>query len=73
MDPILYPGKVYLYKGKPVFMTGGQYFGSWGVSNFWHWRRIKKDGTLSQKEYCDYDNRGLFKKYPGKYTIEVKL
>lgn len=53
-------GTIWRYKGKPVFITGGQYTGSYGgISNFWNFRTIEKDGTLGE-EYGDYDNKNQF-------------
>lgn len=35
--------------GRRVKIVGGEYWGDHGISNFWYWRRIKKDGTLFKK------------------------
>ena len=44
-----------------VFITGGHYMGTYGVSNFFDRKKINQDGTLDdKKEYHDYDNRGDF-------------
>jgi len=48
-------GEVRVINGKPSLITGGQYMGEYGISNFWYWRTIKKDGTLG-KEYHGYNN-----------------
>ena len=38
-----------------VFITGGSYMGTYGVSNFFYWRKINKDGTLdNKKEFHGY-------------------
>jgi len=65
-------GQVYLYKGTPVFITGGEYMGTYGISNYWYWRKIKSDGTLG-RSYRGYDNGGYFTEYPGEFEIIIKL
>lgn len=58
----------YLYKGKPVFVTDHQYYGSnGGICNFVGFRPIRKDGTLG-KRAGDYDH-GQFK--PIKFRVQV--
>jgi len=37
-------------------ITGGQYRGTHGISNFWTWRRVNKNGVLSKKEHSGYFN-----------------
>jgi hypothetical protein len=39
--------------GRTVRITGGQYWGTYGVSNFWYWRPVNLDGTLGPEE-CGY-------------------
>lgn len=44
-------GRVYKHpSGRRVKITGGQYWGEHGVSNFWYWREVKADGTLGKLE-----------------------
>ena len=40
--------------GYKVKIVSGQYWGTYGLSNHWDWRRVKKDGTLSKKIYSGY-------------------
>ena len=40
--------------GRTVRIVGGQYWGTHGLSNFWDWREILADGTLSEKIECGY-------------------
>jgi len=53
-------GREYMYKpddknvARRVRITDGEYWGDYGVSNFWTWHYIKPDGTLYPKEYCGY-------------------
>jgi len=35
-------------KGYPVKVVDGQYWGTYGLSNFWSWRRVKPDGSLGR-------------------------
>lgn len=37
-----------------VYVTDGQYWRAPGISNFWYWREILTDGTLSEKEDSGY-------------------
>ncbi len=39
--------------GRTVKITGGQYMGKHGLSNFWHWHEVK-GSVLSEKEECGY-------------------
>jgi hypothetical protein len=40
--------------GRTVEITGGQYWGTHGLSNFWDWREVLPDGSLSTKKECGY-------------------
>jgi len=40
--------------GYMVKIVDGQWWGSHGLSNFWYWRRIKKDGSLSRRKESGY-------------------
>lgn len=35
--------------GRTVKITEGRYWGDHGLSNFWYWREVLKDGSLSDK------------------------
>lgn len=37
--------------GRKVKIMGGQYWGEYGLSNFWYWREVKEDGTLGEIEH----------------------
>jgi|GEM_PF-6150230 len=57
-------GLVFNYKGKPNVIVSGSYLGQGfggmegGVSNWWCWKPILKDGTLGvrKEDYCNTDN-----------------
>jgi len=36
--------------GRTVKITSGQYWGTYGLSNFWHWREVLPDGSLGKEE-----------------------
>lgn len=40
--------------GRTVEITSGQFWGEHGVSNFWYWREVLSDGSLSEKEEHGY-------------------
>lgn len=40
--------------GRPVKIVDGQYWGEHGVSNFWRWKEVLKDGSLSDKTEYGY-------------------
>ena len=40
--------------GRTVKITDGQFWGEYGVSNFWHWHEVMPDGSLSDKRECGY-------------------
>jgi hypothetical protein len=39
--------------GRNVLIIAGQFWGTHGISNFWHWREVLPNGTLGPKE-CGY-------------------
>lgn len=40
--------------GRRVKITSGQYWGTHGLSNFWSWREVLSDGSLSDTEEHGY-------------------
>lgn len=40
--------------GYLVEITQGQWWGTYGLSNFWYWKRVSEDGSLSDEEECGY-------------------
>lgn len=41
--------------GSLVEITGGSFYGGYGrVSNFWRWRKVMRNGSLSFKEESGY-------------------
>jgi hypothetical protein len=53
--PNLKIGKITTHPdGYKVKIVGGQLWGEYGFSNFWYWRRVKKNGTLTKKIYNGY-------------------
>ena len=36
--------------GRKVKIISGQFWGTYGLSNFWEWREIKKNGKLGKLE-----------------------
>lgn len=40
--------------GRTVRIVAGQYWGEFGISNFWYWREVLEDGSISQKDECGY-------------------
>ncbi len=37
--------------GRTVKITKGQYWGEFGVSNFWYWCEVKEDGSMGPEEH----------------------
>ncbi|HLE03329.1 MAG TPA: hypothetical protein VI729_01780 [Anaerolineales bacterium] len=37
--------------GRKVKITGGAFWGTYGVSNFWYWRPILANGELGPEEH----------------------
>lgn len=35
--------------GRVVQITGGQYWGEYGLSNFWYWKPVGPDGRLREE------------------------
>jgi hypothetical protein len=40
--------------GYKVKIVDGQYWGTYGVSNHWYWKKVLKNGKLSKKVYNGY-------------------
>lgn len=40
--------------GRTVQIISGQFWGTYGISNFWRWREVRQDGTLSDVEEHGY-------------------
>jgi hypothetical protein len=40
--------------GYKVKVISGQYWGEYGLSNFWYWKRVNEDGSLSEETYSGY-------------------
>jgi len=40
--------------GRTVKIIAGQYWGTFGLSNFWHWREVLSDGSLAATIECGY-------------------
>jgi len=48
-------GQYRIIDGQPVKITAGQYWGTYGLSNFWHWRSVLPNGALGT-EHHGYGN-----------------
>lgn len=46
-------GQRWKINGKICQIVGGQYWGEYGVSNFWYWKTVNEDGSLGA-ENCGY-------------------
>lgn len=55
----------------PVYIVSGDWTCGGRLSNFWTWRKIKKDGSLTKKSFSGYGN---FSELTGaKVSIKVQL
>lgn len=41
-DVVMHPS------GRKVQITGGSYWGDYGISNFWYWREVMNNGDLGR-------------------------
>lgn len=64
-------GKVYLYKGRPVYVTGGQYESNGRISNYWSFLYINEDGSLGE-EGGDYGALGPMLDAKVNINVEIK-
>lgn len=39
---------------KVIEITDGQYWGTYGISNFWYWKEVLPDGSLSAETFHGY-------------------
>lgn len=62
-------GKVYRRGEDLIYITRKKEPGSLGVSNFWHWRVVKKNGKLGEEEW----GYGEFPVEPIKCEIKIKI
>ena len=42
-----------------VEIIGGKYWGVYGISNFWYWKKVLPDGGLSKQTYNGYGWRDV--------------
>ena len=65
-------GSIVEYTGskKPydVYIVSGKYMANGRVSNYWFWRRVLKDGTISKRLEHGY---GSFEESEKKYEISI--
>lgn len=47
-------GGYFVRDDKVIKITDGQFMGTYGVSNFWYWRELLKDGSLSDETFNGY-------------------
>lgn len=66
-------GAVYKKGRDHVYVTSGRYMGQYGVSNFWNYKKIKPDGSLSVKELGCYGGEFGERLYHAKVEIRVKI
>lgn len=59
-SPVEIGDKVQHPSGRQVQITGGQWWGTYGLSNFWYWRECMSDGSLGPEEH-GYINRAEWK------------
>lgn len=43
-----------------VKIVSGKYWGTYGISNFWNWKKVLPDGSLSKKTYHGYGTYDIF-------------
>lgn len=46
--------KIPMKKGDIIKIISGQYYGTYGISNFWHWKLRNKNESWSKDEFCGY-------------------
>lgn len=51
-----------------VLITDGNFLSNGRVSNFWRWKRILPDGTISEKEESGF---GDFEQSDKEYSVEI--
>jgi len=66
-------GEVRYIDNKLSIITGGQYQGTYGVSNHWTWRRIRPDGTLTKREYSGYNNGEHLVSAPVEHEVVIRI
>jgi hypothetical protein len=52
-----------------VLIISGEYMGEYGLSNYWTWKRILKNGKLGPIE----SGYGDFTKPKGKYKVKISI
>ena len=56
-----------------VVIVDGQYWGTYGISNFWDWQKVLPDGSISKGVYHGYGNENegfIFEKEENKLERE---
>lgn len=52
-----------------VFIDEGSFYVNGRISNFWHWRKVKKDGSLGKQK----SGYGSFRESRNEYKIIIKV
>jgi uncharacterized protein involved in tellurium resistance len=64
---------VKLKDGRLGIITSGQYYGTYGISNFWNGKIIDSEGNMTNEKFCGYDNGCDWVKVKDKYTVKTKI
>lgn len=67
-------GGYFIYRNRPIKITDGQFMGTYGLSNFWHWKEVLPSGYLSKKEKNGYGgNDSIFKPISKNKAIKLAI
>ena len=55
VQPAIGMKMVHVKSGRPVVVTGGSYYGDYGISNFWEWRYDDGGGDIEHGHGYGYE------------------
>ena len=64
---------VRLKDGRLGIITSGQYYGEYGISNFWNGRIIDENGNATDETFHGYDNGQYWKEEKDKFKVNINI
>lgn len=62
----------FVYDGRPIRIISGQFMGTYGISNHWHWKEVLPNGDLSANEETGYGgDESVFKPISREQAISL--
>jgi hypothetical protein len=64
---------VRLKDGRLGIITSGQYYGEYGISNFWYGRIIDEHGNATDEKFHGYNNGQYWKIVKDNFKVNINI